>query len=109
MLCFVLVFFFFSCGNNGDDYDYDDNNNDDNDDNDDDDGNDNDDYDYHNDNDDGKKKKNRYPAEILYIFKDKFGGKWVETRWLYTKEEVVDCVPRSRRARHLFLVFAAGV
>eukprot|EP00904_Undaria_pinnatifida_P005474 jgi/Undpi1/2056/HiC_scaffold_12.g05442.m1 len=36
------------------------------------------------------------PAEILYIFKDKFGGQWVETRWLYTKEEIQERVPKSK-------------
>lgn len=51
----------------------------------------------------------RFLAEILYIFKDKFGQAWVENRWLYNKDEVLDTVPKSRRAngdfdRALFLL-----
>ncbi|CAN0244724.1 unnamed protein product, partial [Scytosiphon promiscuus] len=37
-----------------------------------------------------------YPAEILHIFKDRHGDDWVEVRWLYTKEEIQDTVPKSR-------------
>lgn len=40
--------------------------------------------------------KHRYPAEILHIFKDRHGDDWVEVRWLYTKEEIQDTVPKSR-------------
>lgn len=38
----------------------------------------------------------RYPAEIVYIFKDRYGDEWVEVRWLYTKDEIEETVPRSR-------------
>ncbi|CAN0162790.1 unnamed protein product [Pylaiella littoralis] len=37
-----------------------------------------------------------YPAEIVYIFKDRHGDEWVEVRWLYTKDEIEDTVPKSR-------------
>lgn len=39
---------------------------------------------------------NRYPAEIVYIFKDRYGDEWVEVRWLYTKDEIEETVPKSR-------------
>eukprot|EP00752_Nemacystus_decipiens_P015924 g14231.t1 len=38
----------------------------------------------------------KYPAEILYIFKDRYGDEWVEVRWLYTKDEIEETVPKSR-------------
>lgn len=43
-----------------------------------------------------RKRPARYPAEILYIFKDRHGDEWVEVRWLYTKDEIEDTVPKSR-------------
>eukprot|EP00903_Cladosiphon_okamuranus_P021157 g19433.t1 len=38
----------------------------------------------------------KYPAEIVYIFKDRYGDEWVEVRWLYTKDEIEETVPKSR-------------
>ncbi|CAM9288833.1 unnamed protein product [Ectocarpus sp. 6 AP-2014] len=36
----------------------------------------------------------KYPAEIVHIFKDRHGEEWVEVRWLYTKEEIEETVPK---------------
>ncbi|CAB1099427.1 unnamed protein product [Ectocarpus sp. CCAP 1310/34] len=36
----------------------------------------------------------KYPAEIVHIFKDRHGDEWVEVRWLYTKAEIEETVPK---------------
>lgn len=34
-------------------------------------------------------------SEILYIFKDVHGTAWLQNRWLYSKEEVQDALPKK--------------